>query len=112
MLRVMRSAVPRKRPSIGNRNSPRNGCDLPPLGVIRNKLHFRRVTLDIDIVIACTDAAVAQLLALYDAIRNGSNDWDGRTINARALQKKGIFTNGCGDPAIVLPTARPILPAT
>jgi len=69
MLRVtMRSAVPRKRSSIGYRNSPRNGCDLPPLDVIRDKLHFRRVTLDIDIVIASTDATVAQLLALYDPI--------------------------------------------
>jgi hypothetical protein len=57
------------RPSIGNRNSPRNGCDLPSLDVIRNKLHFRSVTLDIDIVITCTDATVAQLLALYDPIR-------------------------------------------
>jgi hypothetical protein len=71
MLRVtVRSAVPRKRPTIGNRNSPRNGCDLPPLDVIRNKLHFCRVTLYIDIIVACTDATVAQLLALYDPIRN------------------------------------------
>src|SRR5713101_6600108 len=60
MLRVsVRSAVPRKRLGIGGRNSPRNGCDLPRLDVIRNKFHFRRVTLDIDIVIACTDATVA-----------------------------------------------------
>lgn len=74
MLRVIaRSAVPSKLLSIGNRighgNSPSNGCDLATLDVIRNKLHFRRVTLDIDIVIACADATVAQLLALYDQIR-------------------------------------------
>jgi hypothetical protein len=90
MLRVtMRSAVPRKRPSIGNRNSPRNGCDLPPLDVIRNKLHFRRVTLDIDIVMACTDTAVAQLLALYDSIRNSPDDWAGRTITHEHSRKRG-----------------------
>ena len=88
MLRVtVRSAVPRKRPSIGNRNSPRNGCDLPPLDVIRNKLHFRRVTLDIDIVITCAGATVPQLLALYDPIRNNSDDWAGRTITHEHSRK-------------------------
>ena len=88
MLRVtMRSAVPRKRLSIGNRDSPRNGCDLAPLDVIRNKLHFRRVTLDIDIIITCTDAAVAQLLALYDSIRNSPDDWVGRAITYEHSRK-------------------------
>lgn len=55
--------------SIGNENSPRNGYDLAPLDVIPDKVHFRRVTLDIHIIIARTDATVAQLLALYDQIR-------------------------------------------
>lgn len=44
--------------------SPCNSCDLTSLDVICNKFHLCRVTLDIDIVIANTDATVAQLLAL------------------------------------------------
>jgi len=44
--------------------SPCNSCDLPSLDVICDKLHLYGVTLDIDIVIANTDATVAQLLAL------------------------------------------------
>jgi hypothetical protein len=70
--------------------------------------------LDIDIVITCTDATVAQLLALYvrPQLETRSDDGAGKNHHARALQKIGAFTNGCGDPAIVLPTARPILPAT
>jgi hypothetical protein len=60
---------------------------MPPLDVIRNKLHFCRVTLYIDIVIACTDATVAQLLALYDLIRNSSDDWAGRTITHEHSRK-------------------------
>jgi hypothetical protein len=57
------------------------------LDVIRDKLHFRRVTLDIDIVIACADATVAQLLALYDLIRNSFNDWVGRIITHEHSRK-------------------------
>ncbi len=112
MLRAtVRSAVPRNVQLYGNRSSPRNCCDLPSLDVIRDKLHFRRVTLDIYIVITCADATIAQLLALYDSVRKvptiGRENHD-----ARALQNIGTFTYGCGDPAIVLPTARPMLPAT
>ena len=97
---------------MGNRNSPRNGRDLPLPDVICDKLHFRRVALDIDIIIICADATVAQLLALYGPIRIVFRRLDRENYNARALQKIGTFTKGCGDPAIVLPTARPILPAT
>jgi hypothetical protein len=48
-----------------NRISPGNRYYLPSLDVIRNKLQLRRVTLDIDIVIAYAEATVTQLLALY-----------------------------------------------
>jgi len=44
--------------------SPCNSCDLPSLDVICDKLHLCGVTLNIDIVIANTDATVTQLLAL------------------------------------------------
>jgi hypothetical protein len=38
---------------------------LTSLDVIRDELQLERVTLNIDIVIADTDATVAKLLALY-----------------------------------------------
>ena len=48
----------------GKNISPCDCCYQPSLDVIRDKLQLRWVTLDIDIVIAHTDATVAQLLSL------------------------------------------------
>ena len=70
------------------------------------------VTVDDDVVEAGANSAVAQLLALCTLSCESHFSREGGSYS-RALQNTGTLTNGWPLPsAIVLPTARPWLPAT
>ena len=62
---TVRTAIPMQTPSNKlEGSSPCDGCNPTSLDVIRDKLHLCRIALDIDVIIADTDATIAQLLAL------------------------------------------------